>query len=165
MSYIFDSLDTFVTWFQHLSISSIINTYWFIFFIEIPRYYLLEIIIVSYNVLTYKRQDKKRFYAHYRLLKENPLITILVPGKNEGKNIYKLVKSLAEQTYKNYEIIIVDDGSDDYTPLICSDLEKHGYIDLYLRCGVRGGKASAANYGAYHAKGKYIVHQIGRAHV
>lgn len=158
MSYIFDSLDTFVTWFQHLSISSIINTYWFIFFIEIPRYYLLEIIIVSYNVLTYKRQDKKRFYAHYRLLKENPLITILVPGKNEGKNIYKLVKSLAEQTYKNYEIIIVDDGSDDYTPLICSDLEKHGYIDLYLRCGVRGGKASAANYGAYHAKGKYIVH-------
>ena len=158
MSYIFDSLDTFVTWFEHLSFSSIISTYWFIFFIEIPRYYLLEIIIVSYNVLTYRRQDKKRFYAHYRLLKENPLITILVPGKNEGKNIYKLVKSLAEQTYRNYEIIIVDDGSDDYTPLICSDLEKHGYIDLYLRCGVRGGKASAANYGAYHAKGKYIVH-------
>ena len=158
MSVIFDSLDTFMTWFQHLSISSIINTYWFIFFIEIPRYYLFEIIIIAYNVLTYKRLEKKRFYARFRLFKDNPLVTILVPGKNEGKNIYKLVKSLREQTYKNYEIIIVDDGSDDFTPLICSDLERHGFIDLYLRCGVRGGKASAANYGAFHAKGKYIVH-------
>lgn len=158
MGYIFDSLDTFVDWLQHLTLPGILNTYWYIFFIEIPRYYLLEIIVVSYEVLTFKRKDKQLFYARFRLFKENPLITILVPGKNEGKKIYRLVKSLAEQTYKNFEIIIVDDGSDDYTQLICSDLERYGHIQLYLRCSVRGGKASAANYGAYHAKGKYIVH-------
>ncbi len=87
-----------MTWITHLSFSSIVNTYWFIFFIEIPRYYLLEIIIVGYTIFTHKKQEKKRFYARFRLFKDNPLITILVPGKNEGKNIYKLVKSLAEQT-------------------------------------------------------------------
>lgn len=68
------------------------------------------------------------------------------------------MKSLREQTYRNFEIIIVDDGSDDQTPLICRNLEKMGYIDLFLRCTVRGGKASAANLGAHFAKGKYIVH-------
>ena len=49
-------------------------------------------------------------------------------------------------------------GSDDDTPFICRDLEKDGYIDKYYRLNERGGKASAANYGVYHAKGKYIVH-------
>ena len=93
-----------------------------------------------------------------QLYMENPLITILAPGKNEGKNIFKLVRSLREQTYSNYEIIIVDDGSDDATPLICKDLEKAGYINLFLRADSRGGKASAANLGAYYARGKYIVH-------
>lgn len=158
MNLIFDSLETFVNWFQHLSMSSIFNTYWFLFVIEFPRYYLLEIIVVIWHVLTYKKENRRVFYARFRLFKENPLITILVPGKNEGKNIYKLVKSLAEQTYRNYEIIVVDDGSDDLTPMIGTDLERHGYIDRFLRCNVRGGKASAANYGAYYARGKYIIH-------
>lgn len=83
---------------------------------------------------------------------DNPLITVLVPGKNEGKHIFKLVSSLREQTYQNLEVIIVDDGSDDDTPFICRDLEKDGYIDKYYRLNERGGKASAANYGVYHAR-------------
>ena len=36
-----------------------------------------------------------------------PLISLIAPGKNEGGNIFKLVKSLNEQTYQNVEIIIV----------------------------------------------------------
>ena len=68
-----------------------------------------------------------------------------------------MVNSLAEQTYRNYEIIVVDDGSDDYTKLICTDLYRAGYITHYLRLEDRGGKAAASNYGAQMAKGKYIV--------
>ena len=74
-----------------------------------------------------------------------PLISIIAPGKNEGENIYKLVKSLNEQTYQKVEIIIVDDGSDDETPIIGRSLEKHGLIDKFVRNHMRGGKASAAN--------------------
>ncbi|MGN1375931.1 MAG: glycosyltransferase family 2 protein [Prevotella sp.] len=137
----------------------LLKTYWFLFFIEFPRYYLLELIIViKRNLFDHKSRRVKKNLARMMLKVENPLVTILVPGKNEGKNIYKLVTSLKEQTYRNFETIIVDDGSDDFTPLICRDLEKNGYIDLYLRLNSRGGKASAANYGMYYAKGKYIIH-------
>lgn len=138
--------------------SAVVSTYWFLFFVEFPRYYLIELIVAVWFKLTYRRRKIKREQAKLKLYLENPLVTILAPGKNEGKHINKLVRSLNEQTYRNYEIIIVDDGSDDATPLICRDLGKAGLIDLYLRSDVRGGKASAANFGAYYAKGKYIVH-------
>lgn len=58
-------------------------------------------------------------------------MTILAPGKNEGEHIYKLVSTLREQTYDNYEIIIIDDGSDDTTPQICQDLQRSGHIDKF----------------------------------
>ncbi len=98
-----------------------------------------------------------RFY----LYRENPLVSILVPGKNEGKNIYKMVKSLDEQTYRHYEIIVVDDGSDDDTKLICTDLYRAGLITHYLRLETRGGKAAATQLRSEHGKGK-IHRKSGR---
>jgi len=136
----------------------LLTTYWFLVFVEFPRYYLLEIFIVIWRKLTYRSLHKRRDIARERLYSEKPLVTVLAPGKNEGKHIYNLVRSLREQTYDNYEIIIVDDGSDDYSPLICADLERAGYIDRFVRTDVRGGKASAANLGLRFAKGKYVVH-------
>lgn len=136
----------------------LVTTYWFMFFVEFPRYYLLEIIVVMRRSFGYWSRQRKKNEARARLRIENPLITILAPGKNEGKHIYNLLTSLREQTYKNIEVIIVDDGSDDETPLICKDLERNGLITKYLRLQERGGKASAANYGAFYARGKYIVH-------
>lgn len=159
LDFCFDIVDGVVACFtRNLSWSAILSTYWFLFVVEFPRYYFLELVIAIYYKLTFRSRQKRQAVARMKLYIENPLITILAPGKNEGKNIYKLVKSLNEQTYRNYEIIIVDDGSDDATPLICRDLEKAGYIDLYLRSDVRGGKASAANFGTNYSKGKYIVH-------
>ena len=54
MNYVFDTLDTFVTYLDGLSISSILNTYWFLFFIEFPRYYLAEILVTLYRCATWK---------------------------------------------------------------------------------------------------------------
>lgn len=158
MNYILDTLDTFVTYLEGLSLSSILSTYWFLFFLEFPRYYLAEAAVVLYRCMAWKYIVRREEHAAVLLHRDNPLVTILVPGKNEGKHIYKLLKSLYEQTYRNYEVIIVDDGSDDSTQQICSDLERQRLISLYLRLNERGGKASAANFGAYYAKGKYIVH-------
>ncbi len=143
---------------RNISWQVLLNTYWFLFFVEFPRYYLLEIIITCWYKMRFRTRQKSQEIARMKLYIEYPLVTILAPGKNEGKNIFKLVQSLREQTYNNYEIIIVDDGSDDATPLICKDLEQAGYINLFIRADSRGGKASAANLGAHYARGKYIVH-------
>ena len=72
----------------------------------------------------------KREKARAAFWRDMPMISVVAPGKNEGANIYKLVKSLNEQSYTNMEIIIVDDGSDDETPTIGRNLEKNGLIDM-----------------------------------
>ena len=152
-----ETLNHFWDWISTLSLASIVNTYWFLFYIEMPRYYILEYLVILWRLMDRNKREKESDIAKFYLHRENPLISILVPGKNEGKNIYKMVKSLNEQTYRNYEIIVVDDGSDDDTKLICTDLYRAGLITHYLRLETRGGKAAASNYGAYMAKGKYIV--------
>ena len=107
LDFCFDIIDSIVACFtRNLSWSAVINTYWFLFVIEFPRYYMIEALIAIWHKITYRSRARKRAVARKKLYIENPLITILAPGKNEGKHIYKLVKSLNEQTYKNYEIII-----------------------------------------------------------
>lgn len=155
---IFDALDAFYNFLSSITLSSIFNTYWFLFVVEFPRYYLAEIIVVIWRVFSTESRRKEEALATWRLHIDNPLVSILVPGKNEGKNIYRLTVSLAEQTYKNFELIVVDDGSDDDTATICKGLENAGRISRYLRLEFRGGKASAANYGLQFARGKYVVH-------
>lgn len=142
----------------NLEWQSMLSTFWFLFIIEFPRYYLLDVAVALRCVFTFRKRHNERLEAKFMLYLEKPLVTILAPGKNEGAHIYKLVKTLREQTYNNFEIIIIDDGSDDATPLICQDLQRRGYIDKFFRMRERGGKASAANYGLFHAKGKYVVH-------
>lgn len=155
---IFDALDAFYNYLSSITLSNIFNTYWFLFVVEFPRYYLAEIIVVICRLFSSEARRKEETLATYRLRLDKPLVSILVPGKNEGKNIYKLTVSLAEQTYKHFELIVVDDGSDDDTAMICKGLEHAGRISHYLRLDVRGGKASAANYGLQFARGKYVVH-------
>lgn len=153
-----DYWEYFVNYWFEKSYLEIIRTFWYFFILELPRFLLFDFIIVISVILN--RQNLKTRYQKARKLlwAEMPLISVIVPGKNEGKHLYKLVNSLKEQTYFNYELIVVDDGSDDETPLIARDLEKNGYIDKFVRNDVRGGKASAANLALRYTKGKYIVH-------
>jgi glycosyltransferase involved in cell wall biosynthesis len=53
---------------------------------------------------------------------ELPLITVVVPCYNHGKYLREAVESLTNQTYKNLEIIIVNDGSSDNTQLVANSL-------------------------------------------
>ena len=51
-----------------------------------------------------------------------PLVSIIVPARNEERNIRRCVESLLEQSYPNFEVIVVDDGSTDDTPGILEDI-------------------------------------------
>jgi cellulose synthase/poly-beta-1,6-N-acetylglucosamine synthase-like glycosyltransferase len=151
-------LDNYIRFLVSLTPAHFIRLFWFYIFFEFVRYFVLEFIVLNFSILSKHLNRKKYEKAKEEFLFEYPLVSILVPGKNEGKHIHKLVNSLKEQTYQNIEIIVVDDGSDDDTPIIGKSLQKAGKIDLFLRNEVRGGKASAANLAYRFSKGKYIVH-------
>lgn len=148
----------FISYWVNGGTDKFIRAFWYFILFELTRYILLDYIIYFYRIVTRKSRMSDWDRAKHMLNTENPFISIVVPGKNEGKNIYKLVKSLAEQTYQNFELIVVDDGSTDDTPIIGKNLLELGLIDKFLRNEVRGGKASAANLAVRFSTGKFIVH-------
>ncbi len=141
-----------------ITYEKLVAIFWFLFFIEIPRYYLLDIVILFRRWIFSDVRHKKEVNARIELYTKNPFVSIIVPGKNEGKHIYKLTQSLKEQTYRNYELVVVDDGSDDNTKFICESLHKCGLIDRFYSVSERGGKASAANLALTENVSEVVVH-------
>ena len=85
----------------------------------------------------------------------NPLISVIVPIYNVEKYLSKCVDSIINQTYKNLEIILVDDGSPDNCPKICDEYEKKDSRIKVIH-KENGGLSDARNAGMKIAKGKYI---------
>lgn len=86
----------------------------------------------------------------------SPIISIIVPVYNGEKFINKCVESILAQTYKNIEIILINDGSKDRSLEILKRLEeKHQKITVYDQenCGV----ANTRNKGIKYATGDYIM--------
>lgn len=153
-----DLIPEFLNFWIESGTGKFIRVFWYFILFELTRYILLDYVVYFLKLLRRKESKQNWEKAKKKFRLDNPLVSIVVPGKNEGKHLFKLVKSLNEQTYKNFELIIVDDGSDDDTPIIGRNLEKLGMIDLFLRNDARGGKASAANLAVRFTKGKYLVH-------
>ena len=86
---------------------------------------------------------------------KNPLISIVVPIYKVEQYLDECVKSLVNQTYKNIEIILVDDGSPDRCPQLCDGWAKR---DERIRVVHKpnGGLSDARNAGVAVAKGDYI---------
>lgn len=86
---------------------------------------------------------------------KNDLITIVVPIFNVEKYLRRCLNSIIEQTYKNLEIILVDDGSTDDSPIICDEYKKKDNRITVIH-KKNGGLSEARNTGINIAKGKYI---------
>lgn len=151
-------LPEYIRYWNEVGLSKFVRVFWFFVLLELTRYISVDFLVALRYALQRKQRKQKWERARQALFNENPLVSIIIPGKNEGAHLYKLTRSLAEQTYQNYELIIVDDGSDDDTPIIGRNLEKRGLIGQFIRNEMRGGKASAANLALRFSKGKLIVH-------
>lgn len=83
------------------------------------------------------------------------LVTIIVPVYNVEKYLSKCIDSIIEQSYKNLEIILIDDGSTDMSGKIIDEyVKKDGrIISIHKK---NGGVSSARNEGLKIAKGEYI---------
>lgn len=86
-----------------------------------------------------------------------PLISVIVPVYNAAPYLSKCVASIANQTYANLEIILVDDGSTDGSGKICDTL---GQFDDRIKVihKENGGTVSARKRGIIHAKGEYAAY-------
>ncbi len=86
-----------------------------------------------------------------------PLISIIIPTWNCGRYIGRLLKSIANQTYDNMEVIIIDDASEDSTQRIVSRKIKTSSLPIYYTRNTKKTNANIArNIGLQIARGDYI---------
>lgn len=87
-----------------------------------------------------------------------PLISIIIPTFNRASIMTTAIDSVINQTYKNWECIIVDDGSQDNT---ISVIENYSKKDIRIKCYQRDrlpkGAPTCRNIGLSNAKGDYVI--------
>lgn len=86
----------------------------------------------------------------------NPLISIIVPVYNVEEYLPKCLDSIINQTYKNLEIIVVNDGSTDNSGKICDEYGERDYRIMVIHKANRG-VSSSRNIGIKNASGEYIL--------
>ena len=80
-------------------------------------------------------------------MNDSPLFSIMIANHNDGKYIQEALASVEKQTYKNYEVVIVDDGSDDDSNNILKELESKSNYRVYY---------NDKNYGCGYTKRKCV---------
>ena len=83
------------------------------------------------------------------------MISVIVPVYNVEKYLERCVKSIAAQTYKDLEILLIDDGSTDESGKMCDDFQQ---TDSRIKAFHKqnGGLSDARNYGIEHSAGEFI---------
>ena len=90
-------------------------------------------------------------------MKKYPLISVIVPVYNVEPYLRKCVRSICEQDYSNLEIVLVNDGSTDFSGNICDELrEKDSRIKVIHK--ENGGLSDARNAGLELSKGEESKH-------
>ena len=89
------------------------------------------------------------------MLTNNPLVSVIVPIYNVENYLNKCVKTIISQNYPNLEILLIDDGSTDNSPIICDRLAKK-YKSIKVYHVSNSGLSEARNYGIKKSKGKYL---------
>jgi chlorobactene glucosyltransferase len=91
----------------------------------LSRFYYPGLVIVTsyfFMLSLANHYETWRFTMAPELL-DGPLVSVLVPARNEEKNIERCIRSLSNQHYTNFEILVLDDNSTDHTPEILNRLK------------------------------------------
>lgn len=84
-----------------------------------------------------------------------PLVSVVIPAFNEEKGIARVLQALKQQTYSNFEVIVIDNNSSDRTSEIVQPFLADNRFSLYLE--ERPGVMNARECGRIHAKGDIIA--------
>ena len=83
-------------------------------------------------------------------LTSTPLISVIIPAFNSEKTIFETIESVLNQTWKNLELIVINDGSQDSTLVIITSIKDPR---LKVFSYTNGGVAVSRNRGSSHAEG------------
>ena len=91
-----------------------------------------------------------------KIVDDTPLISVIVPVYNVELYLEKCVHSILNQTYKNLEIILINDGSADNSGAICEQF-KESYSNIVVFHQKNSGQSTARNLGLDSCNGAYVI--------
>jgi cellulose synthase/poly-beta-1,6-N-acetylglucosamine synthase-like glycosyltransferase len=133
-------LDLGLSFLFNQSAESAIVIFWCTLFLEVPRYGFPFVAIAIASLA--KPAKPSVTGCLYQLVKS---VTVIVVGHNEAASLETCVRSLCEQSFNNFEIMIVSDGSSDDMRRIAARLVRDGLAACVIATDLRSGKSSALN--------------------
>ncbi|WP_288435038.1 polysaccharide deacetylase family protein [uncultured Chryseobacterium sp.] len=115
---------------------------------------LIRLLLMAYWAFKERKKEKK--LGEFPVLESYPKVSIIVPAYNEEVNIVSSLQNLLKQTYPNFNIIMVDDGSKDSTyEKALKAFPDHPKLKIFTKGN--GGKATALNFGVSQTDAEYVV--------
>lgn len=90
---------------------------------------------------------------------KNPTVSVIIPTYNRAHLVGRAIQSVLNQTYQDFEIIVIDDGSTDNTEDIIREFQKTDKRIKYIKHEKNKGGSAARNTGIKAARGEYIAFQ------
>jgi cellulose synthase/poly-beta-1,6-N-acetylglucosamine synthase-like glycosyltransferase len=132
-----------------LDIYGFIGMFWYVLVLEIPRFALGLIVVSGCSLLKPSRLSVS--------IPKNVRVSILLPGRNEGSALRRAITALCEQTRRDLQIVVVDDGSTDEMATVGRQLKAEGLVNVFVSTGLRGGKSAATNLGLTYCTGELVI--------
>lgn len=89
-------------------------------------------------------------------MQEFPLISVIIPVYNTEQYLSSCLKSILSQTFNNFEVILINDGSTDQSGILCDEFVKQdSRIKVFHQ--ENAGVSAARNVGLKYAQGKWIT--------
>ncbi|ODN29836.1 glycosyltransferase family 2 protein [Fervidobacterium thailandense] len=85
-----------------------------------------------------------------------PLVSVIIPAYNVEKYITRTLESVLDQTFRDFEIILVNDGSTDKTEEVAKKLLKSAELNFRIISQSNKGVSVARNVGLYNSAGRYV---------
>jgi len=115
---------------------------------------LIRLLLMAYWAIKERKKEKK--LGVFPILESYPKVSIIVPAYNEEVNIVSSLHNLLKQSYPNFDIIMVDDGSKDSTyEKAKAEFSDHPKLKIFTKSN--GGKATTLNYGIFQTDAEYVV--------
>ena len=122
---------------------------------------ILVLFLINFTINNIVFKNTAGYLLPKSLRKSPPLVSVLIPARNEAQNIKRCLRSLLKQDYPNTEILVLDDNSCDSTSQVIEKFaDKDSMVKLITGKTLKNGwlgKCYACYQLSKHARGKYLV--------